>query len=54
MRAPEPVGPSLLTLDQVAKRCRVHPRTIRRTSDTGELEAVQVLISARFSVRPDL
>ena len=51
MPAPEPAGPDLLTLDQVAKRCQVHPRTIRRSIETGDLEAVQLPIRGGLRVR---
>ncbi len=49
--APEQVGPSLLTLDQVAERCQVHPRTIRRAIQMGDLEAVQLPIRGGLRVQ---
>ena len=45
-----PEEPKLLTLDQVAKRCQVHPRTIRRAIDTGDLEAVALPIRGGLRV----
>lgn len=47
---PEQAGPDLLTLEQVAKRCQVHPRTIRRAIDTGDLEAVALPIRGGLRV----
>lgn len=40
---PTPDGrPDLLTIEQVAQRLQVHPRTIRRAIDTGELPALDL------------
>jgi excisionase family DNA binding protein len=40
---PTPDGrPDLLTIEQVAERLQVHPRTIRRAIDSGELPAVDL------------
>jgi excisionase family DNA binding protein len=40
---PTPDGrPDLLTIEQVANRLQVHPRTIRRAIDAGELKALDL------------
>jgi excisionase family DNA binding protein len=42
MPAPDQDEPALLTLDQVAVRVQVHPRTIRRAIESGELPALEL------------
>jgi excisionase family DNA binding protein len=51
MPAPGGEEPSLLTLEQVAARLQVHPRTIRRAIETGELAAHDLPFRGGLRVR---
>lgn len=51
MPTPGAGQPALLTLEQVAERVQVHPRTIRRAIDTGEIEAVDLPFRGGLRVR---
>ncbi len=51
MPAPGGGEPTLLTLEQVAARLQVHPRTVRRAIETGELAAVDLPFRGGLRVR---
>ena len=51
MPTPDGESPGLLTLEQVAARVQVHPRTIRRAIDAGELAAIQLPFRGGIRVR---
>ena len=42
-----------MTIEQVAKRLQVSPRTIRRAIDAGELEALDLPFRVGLRVRPE-
>jgi excisionase family DNA binding protein len=51
---PTPDGrPDLLTIEQVASRLQVHPRTIRRAIDSGELPALDLPFRGGLRVRTE-
>jgi excisionase family DNA binding protein len=51
---PAPDGkPDLLTLEQVSRRLQVHPRTIRRAIESGELPAVDLPFRGGLRVRSE-
>jgi excisionase family DNA binding protein len=51
---PTPDGrPDLLTIEQVAQRLQVHPRTIRRAIESGELPAVDLPFRGGLRVRSE-
>jgi excisionase family DNA binding protein len=51
MPSPEGESPGLLTLEQVATRVQVHPRTIRRAIDAGQLAAIELPFRGGIRVR---
>lgn len=55
LSAPEsegPRAPELLTVAQVAKGCQVHPRTVIRAVQAGELRAVRLPIRGGLRIEP--
>jgi excisionase family DNA binding protein len=51
---PTPDGrPDLLTIEQVANRLQVHPRTIRRAIESGELPAVDLPFRGGLRVKSE-
>jgi len=51
---PTPDGrPDLLTIEQVAARLQVHPRTIRRAIDSGELPALDLPFRGGLRIRSE-
>lgn len=53
MPTPDGESPGLLTLEQVAARVQVHPRTIRRAIDAGELVAIELPFRGGIRVRKE-
>ena len=53
MPSPRAEQPELMTIEQVAKRLQVSPRTIRRAIDAGELEALDLPFRVGLRVRPE-
>jgi excisionase family DNA binding protein len=55
LSAPEqegPRAPELLTVAQVAKGCQVHPRTVIRAINAGDLRAVRLPIRGGLRIEP--
>ena len=48
---PRPGGIDLLTVDEVAKRCHVSTKTVRRAIDRGELRASRLATRGAWVVR---
>jgi excisionase family DNA binding protein len=42
----------LLTIDQVAERLQVHPRTVSRAIRSGDLRAIQVAAGSTWRITP--
>jgi excisionase family DNA binding protein len=54
MPSPEGEQPDLMTLEQVAERLQVSPRTIRRAIDAGDLEAVDLPFRVGLRVKREV
>lgn len=54
MPSPEGEQPDLMTLQQVAERLQVSPRTIRRAIDAGDLEAVDLPFRVGLRVKREV